>query len=188
VNRSFTFEQVLGAFAPTCSCLNFGKSLKPVSIPYYRASVLPGAPCLPELSGYVFYCSFPRDPALERCLGSGAHGTLSTGQNCQCFLVQVWMGPEVELAISSQSSRTIYPPCQAASYGSFCLVANVLVCPSSRSCFICQKVGVISCFRTEVLSKLFHLARRKTVSTKHVGMCCTGLKIKTGEGLMQVPF
>lgn len=52
------------------------------------------------------------------------------------------------------------------------------------SLLICLKVGGISCFRTAVLSKLFHLARRRTVSKKHAGMRCTNLMDKTRDGVI----
>lgn len=59
-----------------------------------------------------------------------------------------------------------------------CLLADGLVCPASQKSLYLPEVGGVSCFRTEVLSKLFHLPRRKTVGTKLMGMCCMDLMVK----------
>lgn len=45
------------------------------------------------------------------------------------------------------------------------------------SLFMCLRVGGISCFRTEVLSELFHLARRQSARS-------TGLTVKTRDGMI----
>lgn len=62
------------------------------------------------------------------------------------------------------------------------LLAHGLVCPASQKSLYLPEVGGVSCFRTEVLSKLFHLARRETVGTKLMGMWCMGLMVKLGMG------
>lgn len=65
-----------------------------------------------------------------------------------------------------------------------CLLAYVLVCPASQKSLYLPEVGGVSCFRTEVLSKLFHLARNKTVGTKLMEMCCMDLMVKTRDGVI----
>lgn len=65
-----------------------------------------------------------------------------------------------------------------------CLLAHGLVCPASQKSLYLPEVGGVSCFRTEVLSKLFHLARRETVGTKLMGMWCMDLMVKTRDGLI----
>lgn len=51
------------------------------------------------------------------------------------------------------------------SWGSSAYCCTYLFVLPLGSLLICLKVGGISCFRTEVLSKLFQLASRKTVGT-----------------------
>lgn len=64
-----------------------------------------------------------------------------------------------------------------------CLLAHGLVCPASQMSLYLPKVGGVSCFRIEVLSKLFHLARRK-VGTKLMEICCVDLMVKTRDGVI----